>query len=447
MMKITRALALLFILSMSVAIPGFAGREGPNGDFPPQPLTIRQAIDYGVEHNPTLLAAMQQVSAINQRVDQSRADFYPKVDTHYVFQHLNDQPIGKFLGGPGIPINHATTNRWQADVTQPIFRGFGLTAQLNISKMDLRIAELRLDETRLDVSRDVQKSFLQVLLGEKLAQVANDNVDSLLVQKQNAEAQFQQGLTARNDVLKADVALAQAQQRERIAVKQLVLLRSRLNQLLDLGPQTKLTLTEVDIQPRALSELEKLYSMAEQQRPELLSMEVSIRQTDEGIRAAKSKYYPHLSAFAQYYREGEDFLAERNDYLNNDNAAVGLRIDWNWFEGGKTAAESKEFMCRRKALEEQRRDLGNQIRLQVEDAYEQLGVARANIETAKTALSQAEENERMVTLQYKEQLVIFLEVLNAQVFLLQSRVDYYEALYGYQLAMADLERAIGGPVP
>jgi outer membrane protein TolC len=71
-------------------------------------------------------------------------------------------------------------------------------------------------------------------------------------------------------------------------------------------------------------------------------------------------------------------------------------------------------------------------------------VARANIETAKTALAQAEENERMVTLQYKEQLVIFLEVLNAQVFLLQSRVDYYEALYGYQLAMSDLERSVGG---
>ena len=53
----------------------------------------------------------------------------------------------------------------------------------------------------------------------------------------------------------------------------------------------------------------------------------------------------------------------------------------------------------------------------------------------------------MTTIQYREQLVIFLEVLNAQVLLSQSRVDYYEALYGFKLAWADLERAVGGPFP
>jgi len=51
----------------------------------------------------------------------------------------------------------------------------------------------------------------------------------------------------------------------------------------------------------------------------------------------------------------------------------------------------------------------------------------------------------MTTIQYREQLVIFLEVLNAQVLLSQSRVDYYDALYGFKLAWADLERAVGGP--
>jgi outer membrane protein len=83
----------------------------------------------------------------------------------------------------------------------------------------------------------------------------------------------------------------------------------------------------------------------------------------------------------------------------------------------------------------------------VKDAYEHLRLAEVNIETTRVALTQAEENDRMTTLQYKEQLVIFLEVLNAQLFVLRSRVDYYEALYGYQLALADLERAVGGALP
>jgi outer membrane protein TolC len=285
-----------------------------------------------------------------------------------------------------------------------------------------------------------------VLLGQKLLQVARDNVSSLEIQRRNAQANYDQGLVAQNDVLKADVALASARQRERTASKQLTILRSRLNQLLDVDLQHVLTLYEEPIQVREAPPLERLYSAADETRPEYLSIQTSIRQAGEGITAARSRYYPRLSGFAQYFREGNDILANNNPYGNSQNAAVGLRVDWNWFEGGKTDAAEKEYKYRQKALEEKRDEMKQQIHLQVEDAYEQLGVARENLKTAEAALKQAEENERMTTIQYREQLVIFLEVLNAQVLLSQSRVDYYDALYGFKLAWADLERAVGGPI-
>mgnify|MGYP000860163435 CR=1 FL=1 len=247
-------------------------------------------------------------------------------------------------------------------------------------------------------------------------------------------------------MLKADVALAQAQQQARATEKQLVVVRSRLNGLLDLDLNTPLSLAEGDMHPLPFPELEELFAFAEKQRPEYRSLEKAIAQADAGAKLAKSRYYPRLSAFAQYYREGKDFVADTNDYANSENASVGLRVDWNWFEGGKSSAAIMEWAYRRKSLEEKRQDFLHQIRIQVEDAYEQLRVAAANIETARAALSQAQENERMTSLQYREQLVIFLEVLNAQVFVAQSRADYYQALYGYQLAWADMERAVGGKV-
>jgi outer membrane protein len=251
---------------------------------------------------------------------------------------------------------------------------------------------------------------------------------------------------AQNDVLKAEVALASARQRERTATKQLTILRSRLNQLLDVDLQHVLTLHEEAIHMQEAPSLEHLYAMADDRRPEYLSIQTSIRQAGEGMIAARSRYYPRLTGFAQYYREGDDFLGSNNPFGNNDNAAVGLRVDWNWFEGGKTDAAEKEYKYRQKALEQKRADLKQQIHLQVEDAYEQLEVARENLRTAEAARKQAEENERMTTIQYREQLVIFLEVLNAQVLLSQSRVDYYDALYGFKLAWADLERAVGGSI-
>lgn len=446
----------LFVFSISAAmlLPAlFAHAQSPApSELSAKPATIKDVVDYALAHNKNLMSAKEDTHVSDEKVRESKADFLPKVDTNYTFRQMSDQPFAKFpslTGGGGtlkVFTNSSETNHWEINLTQPVFTGFGLTAQLNISKMDRRISGYRLEETRLNLVRDVEHAFLQTLLAQKLVNVAKDNVKSLEVHRRNAQAQFQQGLTAQNDVLKADVALAQAEQQERSVSKQLVLVRSRLDQLLNLDLQTRLDLSEQDIHPHNAPPLEELYNQSEKKRPEYLVLNTSIEQAEQGVKVAKSRYYPHVNLFGQYYREGEDFLAETNNYMNNENAAIGVRVDWNWFEGGKTDASIKEWRYRQASLEQKRTDLKEQIRLQVEDAYEQLKVAGANIETAEAALKQAEENERMTTLQYKEQLVIFLEVLNAQVFVAQSRADYYQALYGYQTAWADLERAVGGPV-
>ena len=329
---------------------------------------------------------------------------------------------------------------------QPLFTGFGLESQYKASKVGLKISQYQLEEARLNLIRDVQIAYLQTLLGARLVQVARDNVASLEVQKKNAEANYQQGVAARNDVLKADVALSEAVQRERDTVKQLIILRSNLNQLLDLDLQEKVELAGIEEKTYQIPDLHQLYSTAEEKRPEYLAIKASIQQAEYSKTAARSGYYPHVSAFAQYYREGEDFAADKNPYANNENASVGVRVDWNLFEGGKTRASELEWEYRVRGIEQRRDDLLQKIRLQVENALEQLKVAKANIDTTRVAVKQAEENDRITTLQYKEQVAIFLEVLNAQVFLAQTRADFYQALYGYEIAKAELERAIGGPI-
>lgn len=435
--------AVVLFVMISVAPAGVHAGESAR-ELPAQPLGMAEAVDFALSHNRVLLAAEQEVKAVGQKVRQSRSDFYPKLDAAYSYTSLKDQPYME-VESFRVPTSYTTLNRWEVEVSQPLFTGFGLTARLNMSRMDQEIAQNRLKEVRLNVIQGVKRAFLRTLLAEKLLMVERDSVSSLEVHRRNAETYHQQGLVARNDVLKAEVALSQARQRERETARRLVLLKSELNRLLDIDLQFALRLKEEEIHIRPDPPLDDLFLLAEDRRPEYLSVAASIRQAEEGVRAARSRYYPHLSAFALYYREGEDFLSERNGFTNNENAAVGVRVSLNVFEGGKTDAAIKEWQYRRKGLEEQQRDVRQRIRLEVEDAFEQLKVARVNIDTARTALKQAEENERMTTVQYKEQMVIFLEVLNAQVFVSQTRVDFFQALYGYQIARADLERAVGGP--
>ncbi|MGC9965908.1 MAG: TolC family protein [Syntrophobacteraceae bacterium] len=437
-----------FFLVLGLCIASTALGDPAGNNLLQQPLTRQVAVEYALSHNRAYRAAFEDVSVAGEKVAQSRADFFPRIDGSYAFTQLSDQPFVSIVGTPfqRVPFSIQTINRWQVDLVQPLFTGFGLESQYKASKVGLKISQYQLDEARLNLVRDVQIACLQTLLGEKLVQVARDNVASLGVQKKNAEANFQQGVAAQNDVLKADVALSQAVQRERSTVKQLIILRSNLNQLLDLDLQEKVELAGIDEKTYQVPDLHELYSAAEDKRPEYLAVKASMQQAKYSKTAARSRYYPRVSAFAEYYREGEDFVADKNPFSNNENASVGVRVDWNLFEGGKTRATELEWEYRLRGIEQRRDDLLQRIRLQVENAFEQLKVAKANIDTTRVAVQQAEENDRITTLQYKEQVAIFLEVLNAQVFLAQTRADFYQALYGYEIAMAELERAIGGPI-
>ncbi len=441
-----KLLNMLLVL-LGLFAPLTAWGEAARIDLP-QPLSKEAAVEYALAHNRAYRAAFEDVAVAGEKVSQARADFFPKLDGSYAVTRLSDQPFASIpeLKFYKLPFSIQTINRWQVDLVQPLFTGFGLESQYKASKVGLKISRYQLEEARLNLVRDVQIAHLQTLLGERLVEVARDNVASLEVQKRNAEANYQQGVAARNDVLKADVALAEAVQQERNAVKQLIILRSNLNQLLNLDLQEKVELAGIEEKTYQVPDLHQLYSAAEEKRPEYLAVKASIQQAEYSKTAARSRYYPHVSAFAQYYREGEDFPADRNPFANSENAAVGVRVDWNFFEGGKTRASELEWEYRLRGIEQRRDDLLQKILLQVENAFEQLKVAKANIDTARGAVQQAEENDRITTLQYKEQVVIFLEVLNAQVFLAQTRADFYQALYGYEIAKAELERAIGGPI-
>jgi outer membrane protein len=74
-----------------------------------------------------------------------------------------------------------------------------------------------------------------------------------------------------------------------------------------------------------------------------------------------------------------------------------------------------------------------------------LAVRRAaeKIEVASVAVDQAEENARTTSDKFKSGLATSLDLLDADVALLQARTNYTGALVEYELARARLNRAIG----
>ncbi len=83
------------------------------------------------------------------------------------------------------------------------------------------------------------------------------------------------------------------------------------------------------------------------------------------------------------------------------------------------------------------------IRQEVRNTGLDCEVAKKNIATASKALDQAQENWRITNVQYQQQVATSTDVLDARTFLTQADTNYYNSVYGYLSAVAELNRVVG----
>ena len=91
----------------------------------------------------------------------------------------------------------------------------------------------------------------------------------------------------------------------------------------------------------------------------------------------------------------------------------------------------------------QKKDLAEQIKLEVQNAYLGLKETAERIAVTKDAVNQGEENLRLNEERYKEQVGTATDVIDAQTLLTRVRVNYSNALYDHQVQKAQMLRAIG----
>jgi outer membrane protein len=94
-------------------------------------------------------------------------------------------------------------------------------------------------------------------------------------------------------------------------------------------------------------------------------------------------------------------------------------------------------------LQEQHKDLDDQVRLDVQNAYLKVKETADRIRTTEKAVNQAEENLRLNEERYKEQVGTATDVIDAETLLTRTRVNFWTALYDHQMAKAELLWSMG----
>ena len=405
-------------------------------------LTVEAAVRKALENNRLIRRAIEEELAAVEGEKSARAELLPRLSASYSYNRLQDTPYAIF-NSIKVDVGEKENIFWDVTVSQPLFTGFALATKQKIAALEIDLQEILKQQAVLDVVMQTRIACFQVLLAGSAVEVAEEEERQLEGHAHDVKHIYGQGLVPYNDLLKSQVSLAQARQNRVSAASNLKVAVSVLNTILrrDIMEETRIR-TIQSFQPSHY-EIFALFEEAIKKRPELMQLNVIIKQAGLAIRIAKSSYYPQVYLVGRYEQTGDNLSADNNNFGNDHNAIVAFQVTWPFFEWGKTRAEATKAFHKKAALEQKIQEIKDSILLEVTDTFQRLRVAEKNIQTAGEALVQAKENFRITNLQYRNGITTSTEVLDARTFLTQAEMNHYNTLYGYRIAEAELKRAIG----
>ncbi|MFO7964810.1 MAG: TolC family protein [Desulfobacterales bacterium] len=415
-------------------------------------LTLEEAVKLAVQRSARIQQAEQNVNSAIEEKKTAISGFFPKGTAEYQFTHLNEEPTTSFTNpfAPVVPgqtieftVGSQNLYEWNITLTQPLFTGFALSSQYRLGELGVEAARTQRNLAVIDLVRDVKVAYFSLLMSKAGLRVAEDAVKNLESVVRDTEQFYNQGMIPYNDLLKSKVALANVVQQRETALASKKISMSALNTLLEFDINRQTEVEDILSIPPVSYELPNLFHEAQEHRPELKLIRNAVNSLDQGIRLAKSAYYPKFAVAGYYEQTGDNWRADENDFGPIYNAAVILNGTWDFFEGGKTRSEVAKYRYDKKAVMNQYQTAENGIRLEVKNAFSDLKVADKNIITAQESLVQARENWRITNLQYKEQIATSTDVLDARVDLTRAEFNYYRSLYGYMISLSELQRAMG----
>jgi outer membrane protein len=164
----------------------------------------------------------------------------------------------------------------------------------------------------------------------------------------------------------------------------------------------------------------------------------SIQEADEGRRVAKAGFAPRIVA------EGSLVDFQQSAPRGHADLAVGaIKLEWGLFEGGKRVADLRIADSKIRAAVAQAGSIADTIAFQVTEAYRNLVTARLAIDRSRPAVTQSEENYRLVRARAKVGDATSAEITDAESTLTRAQQAYLNSIHDYLIALVRLEYAMG----
>ena len=193
-----------------------------------EPLTIEESIRIAIERSLALHSATMGVVGSEYRRKEAITNFLPSWTGQYSYTQYNSPvTVGSSVSERSRDVFNLSTT-----VGEPLFTGGLNLANYRLAKLGVDISKTTVETLKRDIVLQVKAVFFNILRALKFQDVAAQTVKQFEAQLEVAKAFFEVGIVAKNDVLQAEVRLANARQGLVKAENDLAVAKSSFNTLL-----------------------------------------------------------------------------------------------------------------------------------------------------------------------------------------------------------------------
>jgi outer membrane protein TolC len=306
------------------------------------------------------------------------------------------------------------------------------------ARLGIDIAQLQADRAFQTVASEVAVAYYNVLRTHALRRTAREAVRRSEDQLDVARKLAKGGVVEREQVLRAEVQLAESLRLLDAAEEAVGVADAALNLAIGLKPGEGVGVVEPPGVPEFRAGLSDCLETAIRRRREFEVARRSVEVAQEGERVATAAFTPRVVA------EGTLLDLQQSAPRGHLDVALGfIRLEWVMFEGGRRVATHRVADSKVREAMAQAESIADTIAFQVNENYRRLVTARLGIDRSRPAVEQARENYRLVRARAAEGDATPSEITDAETALTRSEQNYLNSVYDYLSAITRLEFVMG----
>ncbi|RKY49541.1 MAG: hypothetical protein DRP91_04025 [Candidatus Neomarinimicrobiota bacterium] len=419
-------------------------------------LTLERAKAIALENNQEIQMARKEVEKARYMLVEARGNFFPSISAFSSFQHawelptvIMNNPFYDPIRNPNkkLYFKMGTENNlvYGFNLQLPIFTGGSIYNGYKIAKISYEIAEAQLKSKEQEVLSNVITAYYNVLFMRSMLKVTTEALEAAEENYRQVKKFYEVGKASEFDLIRAEVQVANYKPQLLSIKNQVKLSEDRLKILLNLDEEVGITYMDSLIfegTEYLNKDLDTLINIAIENRADVKLLKLQKEILNRQVKLSISSLMPTVAFTTnlQYQGQKDDLDFTSEDFFKSFNSSVSISIPL--FTGFRNYAKIQQKKIEVKRFDNQMESFIRAIKLEVKTAWMTLKEAAQNLETQQTILEQAKESYRLANLMYKEGMNTQLDVINAQIALNQSKMNYQRYLLEYNTALVKLLKAL-----